>query len=133
VDRVAGEPEVRNRITPALILNHAPLGSCAACPFWLPISARRVRLPEFDAGICVPLGELTGTPFSGPNFQLCRPYDQTLGEPLARTGRYAKVAESGFRAPATYQKLKVAEKHSPLSGYMHASPYIIVEEQWKTL
>jgi hypothetical protein len=37
------------------------------------------------------------------------------------------VAESGFRA-ATHQKLKVAEKHSPLSGHMHASPYIIVEE-----
>ncbi len=57
-----------------------------------------------------------------------RPYDQSLGEPLARTGRYAKVAESGFRAAATYQKFKVAERRSPLSGHMHASPYVIVEE-----
>jgi len=41
-----------------------------------------------------------------------------------------RVAESRFRA---YQKLKVAEKHRPLSGHQHASPYIIVEEQWTTL
>jgi hypothetical protein len=67
------------------------------------------------------------------NFRMADHYDQTLGEPLAGTGRYAEVAESRFRAPATYQKLKVAEKHRPLSGHMHASPYIIVEEQWTTL
>ncbi len=29
--------------------------------------------------------------------------------------------------------LEVAEKHRPLSGHMHASPYITVEEQWTTL
>ena len=57
-----------------------------------------------------------------------RPYDQSLGKPLARTGRYAKVAESGFRTAATYQKFKVADRRSPLSDHMHASPDIIVEE-----
>jgi uncharacterized protein (TIGR03437 family) len=38
------------------------------------------------------------------------------------------VAESGFRAPATYQKLKVSEKHRPLSGHMRASSNVIVDE-----
>jgi hypothetical protein len=57
-----------------------------------------------------------------------RPYDQTLGRATCTDRAICKVAESGFRAPATYQKLKVAEKHRPLSGHMHASPYIIVEE-----
>ena len=55
------------------------------------------------------------------NFRMADHYDQTLGEPLAGTGRYAEVAESRFRAPTTYQKLKVAEKHSPLSGHMRAA------------
>jgi hypothetical protein len=90
-------------------------------------SGKAAREPIMDCSTTtVSMGLVTGQLASD------RPYDQSPGEALARTGVTRQSGRAGFRA-ATYQKLKVAEKHRPLSGPMHASPYIIVEEQWTTL
>jgi hypothetical protein len=52
---------------------------------------------------------------------------------FCKNGRYAELSHRASGRQLRIKKLKMAEKHWPLGGHMHASSYIIVEEQWTTL
>jgi len=71
------------------------------------------------------------SPFSVLNVRIA--YHQSLGEPLARTGRHAKVAKSGFREQL-HIRINVAEKREPVERPHACKPlYYRGGTCWRTL